>query len=71
MVDIKMTKGKYYTVGTLSMLKPYLVEWHCVAYVNSQMITQSYVNYTKAEAKAKFKQLIKDKQKAWNEYLAK
>lgn len=71
MVDIKMTKGKYYTVGTCAMFIPYLDEWHCEAVVNSQTIKQSYINFTKAEAKTKFKQLIKEKQKAWIEYLAK
>lgn len=70
MIDIKMTKGKYFTVGWCSLVKPYLVEWHCEAEINSQTIKQIYVGFTKPQAKTKFKALIKEKQKAWFEHLA-
>lgn len=71
MVEIKMTKGKWKTVGALALFTPFLEEWHCEAIVNSQVLKQSYINFTKSEAKAKFKQLIKERQKAWFEHLAK
>jgi hypothetical protein len=70
MVDIKMTKGKWHTVGWCSLVKPYLIEWHCEAEVNSQKIKMIYVGATKPQARKLFKELIKQKQKAWFEHLA-
>jgi hypothetical protein len=71
MVDIKMTKSKYYTCGWLSLYKPYLTQWDCEAIVNSEVIKHSYIGHTKRVARANFIKLINSRRKSWLEYLAK
>lgn len=70
MIDIKMTKGKWFTVGWCAIVKPYLIQWDCEAEINGQTIKQTYIGHTKTQAKNKFKALIKERQKAWFEHLA-
>ncbi|CAB5226134.1 hypothetical protein UFOVP753_53 [uncultured Caudovirales phage] len=71
MVEIKMTKSKYFTSGWMSLYKPVLVQWDCEALVNSEVIKQSYIGHTKRVARANFIKLINGRRERWLEYLAK
>jgi len=66
-----MTKSKYFTTGWLSIQKSYLIQWHCEAMINSQLIKHTYIGHTKRVARANFIKLINERQKSWFEYLAK